>query len=59
MLEGSSSGRLCRPTLRLGYDVGGQAVPIHHEGTKGTKASSAVQDPSHAVPEEFDIEVDE
>jgi hypothetical protein len=32
-------------------------VIIHHEGTKGTKASSAVQNASHAVPEQFDIEI--
>lgn len=32
---------------------------IHHECTKDTKASSAVQDASHAVPEELDIEIDE
>jgi hypothetical protein len=35
------------------------AVMIQHEGTKGTKASSSVQDASHSVPEEFHVEVDE
>jgi len=35
------------------------SVMIHAEGTKGTKATSAVQDASDAVPEELDIEVDE
>jgi len=31
---------------------------IHHEGTKDTKASLAVQDASHALPEELDVEIE-
>jgi hypothetical protein len=31
---------------------------IHHEGTKDTKVSSAVQDASHALAEEFDVEIE-
>jgi hypothetical protein len=32
---------------------------IHHEGTKDTKGSSAVQDASHAASEEVDVEIEE
>jgi hypothetical protein len=33
--------------------------PVHHEGTKATKDSSAEKDTSNAVLEEFNVEIDE
>jgi hypothetical protein len=32
---------------------------VHHEGTKATKDSSTVQDASHAVLEEYRVEVEQ